>query len=199
MSSDSRPEVFIIESLALDDEKGDQFEGRRLKDKLDLSGKLCQYFYIRTRKELEEILKEFTRTRYRYLHVSCHGANRSGKRYLYTTFDEMDFADVGKILKPYINDRRVFISACQAASMSLAYTLMASTRCYSVMAPTNNINVHDAAFFWASFYHVMFKENDRSMKLETIREVGTTTAKLFKVRVKLFARKGRTITPYTLR
>jgi hypothetical protein len=200
MSSSSRPELFIIESLDLKDEKAESFEGQRIKTMLDLSGKMCEYVYIRTERELREMLKEFERSRFRYLHFACHGGkNAKGKRCLWTTFDDIDFAKAGRLFTPYINDRRIFVSACQAASMSLASSLMTSTTCYSVMAPTNNILVHDAAFFWASFYHLMFKKNDRSMKREVIQQVGAAAAKLFSVRIKLFARDHREIEAYTLR
>jgi hypothetical protein len=200
MSAASRPELFIIESLDLKDEKADSFEGRRISQLLHLSGKFCEYVYIRTERELREILKEFKRSRYRYLHVSCHGGtNNEDNRCIWTTFDDIDFVKAGRIFAPYINERLVFVSACQAASMSLASSLMSSTTCYSVMAPTNDIKAHDAAFFWATFYHLMFKRNDRSMKREVIREVGAAAAKLFQVRIKLFARDNGKIAPYTLR
>jgi hypothetical protein len=73
MSTDSRSEFFIIEALNLDDEKADAFEGHRIKRMLDLSGKNCEYIYIRTERELHEILKEFERSRY--------GSRRYGSTY----------------------------------------------------------------------------------------------------------------------
>lgn len=69
----SKPEVFIIESLELEDEKRNCFEGKILSQILYLSGKKSIYYYIRKKRELEEIVSEFHQSEYRYLHISCHG------------------------------------------------------------------------------------------------------------------------------
>jgi len=51
----SRPEVFIIESLTLDDERHDRYEGQIISRILALSGKSCEYYYIRTTRELSSV------------------------------------------------------------------------------------------------------------------------------------------------
>ena len=56
MSKETKPEVFIIESLQLEDEKENLYEGQIISQILHLSGRETQYYYIRTRRELEEIL-----------------------------------------------------------------------------------------------------------------------------------------------
>ena len=68
----TKPEVFIIESLDFVDEEKERFEGQILSSILKLGGKRPKYYYFRTRRELVEILKIFGRSRYRYLHLSCH-------------------------------------------------------------------------------------------------------------------------------
>lgn len=73
----TRPEVFIIESLEFEDESEDRFEGKMLSHALRLSGKEPIYFYIRTRRELDEVLDFFEDSSYRYLHLSCHGSANS--------------------------------------------------------------------------------------------------------------------------
>src|SRR4051794_9671160 len=83
MGATTKPEVFIIESLDLDDEKEQRFEGKIISQILALSGKQCEYYYIRTRREFEEMLKQFANSGYRYLHLSCHGSSRA----LQTTYD----------------------------------------------------------------------------------------------------------------
>lgn len=191
----SKPEVFIIESLDLEDEERDLLEGRRIQQMLALSEKHCRYFYIRSKPELERIMKEFRKSQYRYLHLSCHGDRNS----LCTTFDNLSFDAIGKIINPYISQRRVFVSACRATSWSLASTLMTTTSCYSVMGPSCDIAFRDAALFWATFYHLMFKENNGAMKRDVIPRIGRSAAKLFKLRLKLFTREGKKIVRYVLR
>jgi hypothetical protein len=55
-----------------------------------------------------------------------------------------------------------------AAESRFARTLLLNSECYSVLAPVGRINFDDAAIFWASFYHVMFKANFGSMSRKEI-------------------------------
>lgn len=114
------PRLFIIESLRICDEEHDRFEGRILKQILRLSDKESIYYYIRTRRELVRIAELFAKSGFRYLHISCHGGPNS----METTFDSITFAEVGKILRPHLNGRRVFISACEMANAQLAAQLI---------------------------------------------------------------------------
>jgi len=199
MNETSKPEVFIIESLGLDDEDQDLMEGQRIRDMLKMSNKKVKYFYIRTRIELELVMKEFKSSNYRYLHISCHGGKKKGKMGLWTTIDHLDFQTLGKILNPYLDRRRVFVSACEAATMSLAATLMTTTKCYSVMGPYNKTLFRDAPIFWTSFYHAMFSVNNESMVKEDIIKIGTDASRLFQQRIRLFTRLDGTIRPHDLR
>jgi hypothetical protein len=74
MSSSSKPEVFIIESLDLSQEKLGFGEGQMLCQLLRMMDKEPLYYYIRTKQELRAMAREFEQSRYRYLHISCHGA-----------------------------------------------------------------------------------------------------------------------------
>jgi hypothetical protein len=51
-------------------------EGQNLQQILHLSGKEAEYVYIRTVKELEEVLNQYYESNFRYLHISCHGNDR---------------------------------------------------------------------------------------------------------------------------
>jgi hypothetical protein len=92
----TRPQLFIIESLGLGDEKKERFEGRVLKHILGLGGKDSAYYYIRTRRELEKMALLFAKSRFRYLHISCHGNTEE----MVMTFDRIKFSELGKILRP---------------------------------------------------------------------------------------------------
>src|SRR2546423_1082536 len=135
MSATTEADVFIIESLDLKDEAKDRPEGKRIADMLKLGRKNCRYYYIRTRKELSEFLMVFRDSNYRYLHLSTHGLVGNDKKLvgLSTTFDELQTDDLAKMLRPYINDRRVFLSACNAGAKSMAEALLSKTTCHSIL------------------------------------------------------------------
>src|SRR4051812_29448548 len=80
--SDTVPEVFIIESLELEDEEEGR-EGAVLAAVLKMCGKNPLYYYIRTEAELEMLAGKFKESGYRYLHISCHGGDDA----LHTTID----------------------------------------------------------------------------------------------------------------
>ena len=70
----THPDVFIIESLRFEDEKKELFEGRMISQILRLNDKKSEYYYIRTKRELKEVLDIFYDSKFRYLHISCHGS-----------------------------------------------------------------------------------------------------------------------------
>ena len=65
----TKPNVFIIESLDFDDEKNNMYEGKVLSQILELNGIESEYYYIRTKQELDEIVDKFEDSGYRYLHL----------------------------------------------------------------------------------------------------------------------------------
>ncbi len=183
-SSSTTPKVFIIESLDFDDEENQRYEGRILSQILQLSSEIeSVYFYIRTRRELERIVTKFAKSRFRYLHLSCHGNPSS----MATTLDEVPLHELGAILAPGLHKRRLFLSACQMASPALAQGLLPSSGCYSVIGPASDVDFGDAALLWASFYHLMFRDDRVVMKREQILKHLKSTAGLFEVPLNYFA------------
>ena len=181
-------QLFIVESLTLENEEERLFEGEILSRMLNLAGKTeTRYYYIRTKRELEKILVLFDDSRYRYLHLSCH-ANRHA---MDTTFDPVSFGELGEMLRPCIRNRRVFVSACEMANSQLAGELLPGTGCYSLIGPARGIGFVDAAAFWVSFYHLMFKLNPRRMKhVELKRRIGELSA-LYEESFHYFAASGK--------
>jgi hypothetical protein len=182
------PELFIIESLTLKEEEKKHQEGEILSRMLNLSGKTkTKYFYIRTKKELEEIIDIFDESQYRYLHLSCH----ANKTEMTTTFDDISFEELGSMLGLCVENRRVFVSACEMANRKLAKQLLQDTGCYSLIGPAKAINFDDAAAFWVSFnfddaaafwvsfYHLMFKANERGMGRKNLQWCITELSALF--------------------
>ena len=156
--------VFIIESLTRSDEKDERFEGRILNHILGLANKEVQYVYIRTVKELETVLKEFGNSRMRYLHFSCHGNANT----IALGLENLSFAKFSNIVRPYLYKRRLFFSACEVVNKYLAAKVIPGSGCYSVIGPEKPISFGDAAIMWSSFYHLMFRENQKVMKKEQI-------------------------------
>lgn len=177
------PRVFIVESLRFSDEKNDLFEGKVLSQILKLSRSSTEYVYLRTKKELEKVIDRFKNSGYRYLHFSCHG-NRSG---IGLTLDNLSFAELGEMLAPCLDKRRVFFSSCEVMNEKLAEALLKDNSCYSVIGPSKSINFDRAAIYWASFYHLMLRDEAKSMKRERLKERTATLQKLFGVHMRYFS------------
>jgi hypothetical protein len=184
--SKTRPQVFIIETLEFSNEAKNEYEGRRISDMLELSGKNCHYVYIRTKAELKAVLRRFWETRYRYLHLSCH-ANREE---MGTTLDDISFPELGRILEPYLEKRRLFISACEMTCSALAKELIPKTGCYSILGPSAEPYIPDAAIFWASFYHTMFRLNPGAMSSKGLLATAQTLSSVFSIPLNYFAPDG---------
>lgn len=177
----SHPEVFIIESLDFKDERAQRFEGRIISQILAFSGKKCEYCYIRTKRELSTLLERFESSRYRYLHLSCHGSTDA----MYTTLDRIPFSEFGTLVKPHLRKRRLFVSACSVTNRTLADAIMPESGCYSILGPDQDILFSDAAVLWASFYHVMFAADSTAMKYKTIKAKAQEVSDMYRVQLKL--------------
>jgi hypothetical protein len=183
------PSLFVIESLKYKDEGEERFEGRILRQILKLIDKRVEYIYIRTRKELGFALKEFRRSNLRYLHLSCHGDRESISL---TLEDPLSFKEFGTLARPYLDYRRLFISACDAATKGLADEILINSSCFSLVGPCDDIKFADAALIWASFYRLAFRINRDGMNRKAIREALGKTCNLFSVPFKYFRRyEGR--------
>ena len=179
----SCPNVFIIESLGFKDENSERFEGRFLSQILLLAGKKSQYYYIRTEKELKKVLHIFDRSKYRYLHLSCHGNSTA----LFTTLDKLPFSRFGELVRRHLQDRRLFVSACSSVNHALARQVFDDTGCYSLIGPGGDIEFRDAAIVWASFYHLMFRDNPLAMKSRGIKPTLQRIVDTFDVSLNYFS------------
>jgi len=152
--------LFIIESLRFEDEEKLFFEGRVLTDILRMSRQIeVEYLYIRTQKELAVALQRFHDSSKRYLHISCHGSPDA----LGLTLEDVPFGDFADYLAPYMDkDQRLFFSACSVVNRNLANAVMQGSGCRSIIGPKEDISFGDAALMWASFYHLMFRDETRS-------------------------------------
>jgi hypothetical protein len=196
MSVSTKPDVFIIESLGFDDEAAKLPEGRLISEMLAMSGKECKYFYVRTKRELVAVLKLFSESKYRYLHLSCHGSKSQQK--LHTTLDAIPFVELGPILRPHLRNRRLFLSAYSMSNQFLARQLMPKSGCYSVLGPRNEILFRTAPILWASLYHVMFSADDATMKHAVLRVKAQEVANMFRVQLNFIRRKNEASEGYVI-
>ncbi len=167
MARKTKAKVCIIESVGFLEEQSHK-EGEIISRTLRLAGKTSAYIYVRNKKELAAAIQDFGKSSFRYLHLSCHG--NEGE--FWTTLDSLSDKDLAKIIAPHVNGRRVFISSCLAANQKnkFARHLLRNSKCLSVVAPTQIINLSDAAIFWTAFYHLMFKDNKDRMGRQNIEK-----------------------------
>lgn len=137
--------ICIIESVTFEEEEENQLEGEFISQILHLSNVPSKYYFIRTEKELVEVIDIFEESNYRYLHFSSHGKSSS----LDLALDDVTFERLGEILCPYLNYKRLFISACSTVNEKLAEQIFVNKKCYSLIGPKKDIYFSDAAIFWA--------------------------------------------------
>lgn len=190
----TKPEVFIIESLEPDDEGNGRFEGSIISKLLKLHGKTPIYRYVRTRRQFHEAVRQFGKSGYRYLHISAHG-NENGM--CTTNQDEINFDKLAAILNPHLKDRRLFLSACSMVHEDLARAIIPHSDCYSVVGPIKGINFSEAAVVWVSIYHLMFAENSRKMVHGTLKKRLLGVCKLFDVKFNYYSRAKKPRCGYT--
>ncbi|MED4351052.1 hypothetical protein P9265_01725 [Schinkia azotoformans] len=175
--------VFIIESLDLENEEQGLFEGRVLREILNMLGVETAYVYIRTKKELKIMIKRFEKLNYKYLHLSCHG-NQEG---IAMTLDKyaFPFSEFSDMFDYYGDSKRLFLSSCSVMKEDNISKELLDTRLLSIAGPTTEIDFSDAAIFWASFYHQMFRENDSMMDNKHLKETLDKLSKTFDVDISL--------------
>ena len=184
--------VFIIESVTFEDEEENQLEGEFISQILHLSNIPSKYYFIRTEKELIEVLNIFEKSDYRYLHISSHGEKAS----LDLALDDIKFKRLGEILNPYLNYKRLFISACSTVNENLAKQIFKNKKCYSVIGPKKDIFFSDAAIFWASFYHLILE--DDKMRYDNLQSKLSELSRLYKVPMNYYRKSNKSKKGYKL-
>lgn len=177
--SHTYPEVFIIESLTLEDEELSRFEGKILYDILKLSGKNPKYYYFRTKDELVLLAQLFRESDYRFLHISCHGTNTD----IQTTLDNISYIEFSEIFEGLLRNRRLFISACAVGNELFSTVLFGRNKgMYSIAGPIENIEFSKAIGLWGAFYTKAFSVNQGYVKNDVIKSAIQNLCNLFDIR-----------------
>ncbi|WP_105632199.1 hypothetical protein, partial [Cronobacter dublinensis] len=163
-------------------------EGIVLANILRMDNKSPEYRYVRNKKQLDVALDDFEKYNYRYLHISAHG----NKEELALTDDtRISFPELATILKPYSYHRRIFISACCMVNEQLATALFSKCEFYSVIGPVDEVSFSEAALFWSTYYHLMFKMDKKNMSGKNIAVVLEKLSSLFDIEMKYFHKSNK--------
>lgn len=177
--SHTYPEVFIIESLTLEDEERNRFEGKILYDILKLSGKDPKYYYFRTKDELVLLAQLFRESDYRFLHISCHGTHA----HVETTLDKVTYIEFAEIFEGLLKNRRLFISACAVGNELFSNVVFGRSKgMYSIAGPMDNIEFSKAVGLWGAFYTKAFSVDRGYVKNEVIKSAIQNLCNLFDIR-----------------
>jgi hypothetical protein len=118
------------------------------------------------KRNLEEVLHHFLDSESRYLHLSCHGDGAN----IQLTIDRIPFREFSKLVRPFLRQRRLFVSACEVVNDALAEAVLPKSECHSLIGPNFEINMDDAVLIWSSCYLLMFRDPEtKAMKSGKIR------------------------------
>lgn len=189
--------VFIIESLSLDDEKGQFRDGFVLKQMLSMCQIENEYYYIRTERELSRIIKIFKKSDLRYLHLSCHANSNS----LGLTFDTLTYKAFGEVVGNYLAGKRIFISACEASNSRFAKELISKYKCLSIIGSPIDVEFAQAATFWSGFYYNMDRIDTGKMSQPDILNEIEILSDAFEIPINYysFRRKNKKFLPSEIR
>ena len=114
-----------------------------------------------------------------------------------TNQDEIDFDELADILGPHLRYRRLFLSACSMVREDLARKIIPNSGCLSVVGPIKDIYFSDATVVWSSVYHLMFSQNERSMRRSVLKDRLQRVCELFDVEFGFYARSRSNEVGYT--
>lgn len=174
----TKPEVFIIESLSVEDEAERRFEGRILSEMLFLAGKNPKYYYFQSKDELSHLVGLFRQSQYRYLHISTHAS----LTHVNITDGDISYSEFAKHFEGHLNLRRLFFSACEIGNELFVKVMAAKNKgMHSITAPVQKIQFDHAAALWSALYVSIFTENKTSMKHADIRNRLVALRSLFPI------------------
>ncbi|MFJ7976513.1 hypothetical protein ACIQZI_12535 [Peribacillus sp. NPDC096379] len=181
--------VFIIESLDLEDEVNELFEGKIITQMLKMLGVEVYYTYIRTKKELKVMIDRYENSNYKYLHISCHGTKKGIGMTL--DADVIPYSKFSNMFSYEGNNQRLFLSSCSALKGDYALEGLHDTQFLSVTGPLNNIAFSDAVVFWSSFYHLMFKKSIKRMENDHFKDTLNKLSSTFNLNMCTLIRVGQ--------
>ncbi|MCW2365866.1 hypothetical protein M2341_001313 [Sphingobium sp. B7D2B] len=181
------PDIFIIESLGPDDEGNGRLEGPIIAHIARLHGKNPTYRYVRNRKDFAKAVRAFSKSNYRYLHISAHADDEGITT---TNLEDVTNAALAKMLGKQVAGRRIFFSACSIIHEKMAAEIIPPTKVFSVVGPREDIGFAQAAVFWTALYHLMFEHDALAMKRAALIKNLKKVASLCDVEIGYFGRSA---------
>lgn len=172
--------VYIIEFLRTNDYK----DGKLLSEILNLSKIPSQYYWVNSKEELIQSLKNFNKSNYRYLHISCH-ADETGFEIQKNEISNNDFQI---ITKDVVRNKRVFLSTCKGGNKDLASKLIINNKTLSLIGVPNELKFVKSVLFWPSFYHLINELDKRKMGRIHIIDVLKKCCTLFNIPINYYSR-----------
>ncbi len=191
MGSDTIPEVCILEYLRPEELDETKSDGKNLRKVLKAISKEQYYCSVASISELLSEVEKFGESKYRYLHLSCHGNDEE----LGIDDDGIRWEDLGHKIGSYLQGRRLTLSVCYGGAIKLAEPLI-KQQCNSVCGPAKEIGFSEGARLWSSFFSQMFPvdvetKDHRMTQKPIIRCLASLSAK-YGPPMNLFLRKGLT-------
>lgn len=187
--------VFIIESRKIEEEFKKKRQGLILTEMMRLLGIKSEYRYIRTSIELKEMIKQYYKSKLRYLHLSIHGVsdNKEPVDEFRLSLEYIKYDELCNVIleNDYREEkRRLFISACHVID-DIAKPFERKENSYvSIIAPSDSIKTRVAPLVWATFYNNMFGISKKSMINKNIMNNLDRTCKFYGVTFKGYFRKS---------
>jgi hypothetical protein len=172
--------VYIIESLR----ELDYTDGKTLHGILKLSRIPSTYSWVNSIEKFKSSLKDFQKSKFRYLHISCH-ANETG---IEINGDFILNADFQNLTKEMLVNKRLFLSACKGANRDLASRIVLKNNAYSLIGMPIKLRFDKSVLFWPSFYHLINEIDSNKMRRKDIIEIVKKCVDLFNVPVNYYSR-----------
>ncbi|MEQ1587203.1 MAG: hypothetical protein ABL895_15045 [Cyclobacteriaceae bacterium] len=172
--------VFIIESLR----DGEYKDGERLNKILEMAKINSLYRWVTSKTEFTDAIKDFNKSGFRYLHLSCH-ADETG---LEVGGEEISNFDLIDILEGNVRGRRIFLSSCKGSNLHTATVVIQKCKGQSVVGTPIDIYFHEAALFWPSFYYVINRIDKEKMNQQSISESIKKCVDLFEVPINYYCK-----------
>lgn len=172
--------VYIIEFLRAND----YCDGDALHEILKASRIPTKYRWPDTVEDFRKHLKDFQKSDYRYLHISCH-ADETGFE---LNGEDISNAEIEKYTAGTLHNKRLFLSACKGANRDLASRIILRNGAYSLMGVPVNARFDKSALFWLSFYHLINEADSKKMRPAHISDIVKKCVDLFNLPINYYSR-----------
>lgn len=169
-----------MESLKEDD----YFDGDHLHEILKLSFVDSKYREVLSKQDFIDAVNEFHQSRFRYLHLSCHGDIYG----IEINGEEISNYELGQIFKGKFMNKRLFLSTCRGSNRNMATAVIIHASGRSVIGTPIDLHFDKAALFWPAFYHVINRIDTQRMNKKSLEDALKRCVQLFETPINYYTR-----------